>query len=56
MKSKWILLWHLNSSENNEVFLEGVFNTRDEAHHYLNKVSYKFSESTVFSVLYIPIE
>lgn len=57
MKSKWILVWHLNSSsENNDVSLEGVFNTREEAQHYLNKVNYRFSESTVFSILNIPIE
>lgn len=56
MKSKWILVWHLNSSENNDVFLEGVFNTREEAQEYLNKVNYRFSESTVFSILNIPIE
>lgn len=57
MKSKWILIWHLNSSsENNDVFLEGVFNTREEAQHYLNKANYRFSESTVFSILNIPIE
>lgn len=57
LKSKWILVWHLNSSsENNDVFLEGVFNTREEAQHYLNKANYRFSESTVFSILNIPIE
>lgn len=56
MKSKWILVWHLNSSENNDVFLEGVFSTREEAQEYLNKVAYRFSKNIVFSILNIPVE
>ena len=49
-------MWHLNSCENNDVFLEGVFTTRDEAQDYLNKVAYRFSKSTVFSILSVPID
>ena len=56
MKNKWILVWHLNSCINNDVSLEGVFNTREEAQDYLNNIKCRFGKSTIFSILNIPIE
>lgn len=56
MKTKWILVWHLNSVYNNDVVLEGVFNSREETQEYLNRIKYRFAKSTIFSILAVPIE
>ena len=55
MNFRYALVWHWSKNRDDDVHIEGIFDTKTDAQLYLNNIRNKFSKNTVFSILSIPI-
>lgn len=56
MDFRYVLVWHWGKNRDDDVYIEGIFDTKTDAQLYLNNIRDKFGKNTVFSILSIPSE
>ena len=56
MRYRYIVVWHWGKPNDDDVYIEGIFDSKTDAQLYLSKIRESHSNSTVFSILSIPIE